>query len=122
MGTVDILLLLCPTLCNPIDSGPPGFPVPGILQARTLECVAILEDAKRNIPLSFILHSLFTLHYSSRAEEGPPDVPRKIQGKLRALGCPGKHQSIQPPCQVGGSPGSCVLRDPHSHTHEVLVV
>ena len=26
-----------PTLCNPIDSRPPGFPVPGILQARTLE-------------------------------------------------------------------------------------
>ena len=31
----------CPTLCNPIDSSPPGFPVPGILQARTLEWVAI---------------------------------------------------------------------------------
>ena len=27
----------CPTLCNPIDSSPPGSPVPGILQARTLE-------------------------------------------------------------------------------------
>ena len=31
----------CPTLCDPIDSSPPGFPVPGILQARTLEWVAI---------------------------------------------------------------------------------
>ena len=31
----------CPTLCNPIDSSPPGFRVPGILQARTLEWVAI---------------------------------------------------------------------------------
>ena len=28
----------CPTLCNPIDGSPPGSPVPGILQARTLEC------------------------------------------------------------------------------------
>ena len=27
----------CPTLCDPIDSSPPGSPVPGILQARTLE-------------------------------------------------------------------------------------
>ena len=27
----------CPTLCNPIDGSPPGSPVPGILQARTLE-------------------------------------------------------------------------------------
>ena len=31
----------CPTLCNPLDSSPPGFPVPGILQARTLEWIAI---------------------------------------------------------------------------------
>ena len=31
----------CPTLCDPIDGGPPGYPVPGILQARTLEWVAI---------------------------------------------------------------------------------
>ena len=31
----------CPTLCNPIDGSPPGFPVPGILQARILEWVAI---------------------------------------------------------------------------------
>ena len=31
----------CPTLCDPIDSSPPGSPVPGILQERTLEWVAI---------------------------------------------------------------------------------
>ena len=34
-------LQLCLTLCNPIDSSPPGSPVPGILQARILEWVAI---------------------------------------------------------------------------------
>ena len=34
-------LQLCPILWDPIDSSPPGSPVPGILQARTLECVAI---------------------------------------------------------------------------------
>ena len=34
-------LQLCPTLCDPIDGSPPGSPVPGILQARTLEWVAI---------------------------------------------------------------------------------
>ena len=32
---------LCPTLCDPIEGSPPGSPVPGILQARTLEWVAI---------------------------------------------------------------------------------
>ena len=31
----------CPTLCNPINGSPPGSPIPGILQARTLEWVAI---------------------------------------------------------------------------------
>ena len=31
----------CPALCDPIDGSPPGSPAPGILQARTLEWVAI---------------------------------------------------------------------------------
>ena len=31
----------CLTLCDPIDGSPPGFPVPGILQARAMEWVAI---------------------------------------------------------------------------------
>ena len=34
-------LQLCPTLCDPIDGSPPGSPIPGIIQARTLEWVAI---------------------------------------------------------------------------------
>ena len=44
---VHLLLLLLllsrfsPTLCDPIDSSPPGSPIPGILQARTLEWIAI---------------------------------------------------------------------------------
>ena len=37
----------CPTLCNPIDGSPPGPPVPGILQARTLEWVAIFFSNAR---------------------------------------------------------------------------
>ena len=40
------LLQSCPTLCNPIDGSPPGSPVPGILQARTLEWVAIYGVAQ----------------------------------------------------------------------------
>ena len=35
------LLQSCPTLCDPIDGSPPGSTVPGILQARTLEWVAM---------------------------------------------------------------------------------
>ena len=47
-GRVDVCSCLaakslqsCPTLCDPIDGSPPGSPVPEILQARTLEWVAI---------------------------------------------------------------------------------
>ena len=36
----------CPTLCNPIDGSPPGSPVPGILQTRTLECHFLLQCMK----------------------------------------------------------------------------
>ena len=52
---------LCPTLCDPIDGSPPGSPVPGILQARILEWVAIPEmpggglnacKARENLTLS----------------------------------------------------------------------
>ena len=35
----------CPTLCDPIDGSPPGSPVPGILQARTLEWVVSFSNA-----------------------------------------------------------------------------
>ena len=39
--TVTKSLQSCPTLCDPGDGSPPGYPVPEILQARTLEWVAI---------------------------------------------------------------------------------
>ena len=38
----------CPTRCDPIDGSPPGSPIPGILQARTLEWVAI--SFSRDLP------------------------------------------------------------------------
>ena len=50
------LLQSCPTLCDPIDGSLPGFPVPGILQARVLEWVAIAFSVGisfRNIPNLF---------------------------------------------------------------------
>ena len=47
---------LCPTLCDPIDGSPPGSPVPGIPQARTLEWV------KRRLGL-FFLSALIVLNY-----------------------------------------------------------
>ena len=44
----------CPTLCDPIDSSPPGSLVPGILQARTLEWVAISLKVKSLSPVRLL--------------------------------------------------------------------
>ena len=48
LATTAKSLQSCPTLCDPKDSSPPGSPVPGILQARTLEWVAILKLLEKN--------------------------------------------------------------------------
>ena len=47
------LLQSCPTLCDPIDGSPPGSPVPGILQARTLEWAAITTIFEIQLSLKF---------------------------------------------------------------------
>ena len=47
-------LQMCPTLCDPIGGSPPGSPVPGILQARTLEWVAISFSSQETELLLYI--------------------------------------------------------------------
>ena len=57
----------CPTLCDPIDGSPPGSPVPGILQARTLEWVAIFfSNAWHTIIQNMCsLHNLYRYSYNA---------------------------------------------------------
>ena len=55
------LLQSCPTLCNPIDGSPPGSPVPGILQARTLEWVAISFSNETQVWVEDILERIESL-------------------------------------------------------------
>ena len=66
----------CPTLCNPIDGSPPGSPVPGILQARTLEWVAISWHCGSEVKVSACnvgdLGSIPGLGRSPREENGNP--------------------------------------------------
>ena len=71
----------CPNLCNLIDSNPPGFPVPGILQARTLEWVAIsFSNAWR---WKVKVKSLSRVQLSSTPTDcSPPGSP--IRGILQA--------------------------------------
>ena len=75
-ATAAKLLQSCPTLCNTTEGNPPGFPIPGILQARTLEWVAIsLSNAwKWKVKVkSFsrvrLLKTLWTL-----AHQAPPSM------------------------------------------------
>ena len=51
----------CPTLCDPIDGSPPGSPIPGILQARTLECCHFLLQCMKVKSESEVAQSYLTL-------------------------------------------------------------
>ena len=66
----------CPTLCDPIDGSPPGSPVPGILQARTREWVAISFSSAckwkvKVKSLSFV--QLFVTPWTA-AHQAPPSM------------------------------------------------
>ena len=69
-------LQLCPTLWDPIDGSPPGSPIPGILQARTLEWVAIaFSNAwKWKVKVKSLSHvRLFETPWTA-AYQAPPSV------------------------------------------------
>ena len=78
----------CPTLCDPRDGSPPGFPVPGILQARTLEWVAISfsnalphsnESEKWKWSRSVVPSRLLATPWTA-AQQAPPsmDFPARV--------------------------------------------
>ena len=66
----------CPTLCDLIDGGPPGSPVPGILQARTLEWVAIsFSNAwKGKVKVKSLCRVQFFMTPWSAAYQAPPSM------------------------------------------------
>ena len=70
------LLQSCPTLCDPIDGSPAGSPVPGILQARTLEWVAISFSTAWKWKVKVKLLSLVRLLVTpwAAARQAPPSV------------------------------------------------
>ena len=66
----------CPTLCDPIDGSPPGSPVPGILQAKTLEWVAVtFSNAwKWKVKVKSLSHAqLFETPWTA-AYQAPPSM------------------------------------------------
>ena len=77
----------CPTLCDPLDGSPPGSPVPGILQARTLEWVAISfsNGWKWKVKAKSLSRvRLFTTPWTA-AYQAPPSMG--FPGKSTGVGC-----------------------------------
>ena len=65
-----------PTLCDPIDGSPPGFPIPGILQARTLEWVAISFSSAWNwkVKVKSFSHVWLLVTPWTAAYQAPPSM------------------------------------------------
>ena len=79
----------CPTLCNPIDGSPPSSPVPGILQARTLDWVAISFSSAWKWKVKVKLLScvlLFTTPWTA-THQAPPPMGFSKEEYWRGLSC-----------------------------------
>ena len=89
-GTAAKSLQSCPTRCDPTDGSPPGSPIPGILQARTLEWVAISFSnawkCKGKVK-SFSRVQLFTTPWTA-AYRAPPSMGFSRQGYRSAVPLP----------------------------------
>ena len=83
-------LQLCLTLCDPIDSSPPGSPIPGILQARTLEWVAIsFSNAwKWKVKVKSLCHVRLLATPWTAAYQAPPSMGFSRQEYWRGVPLP----------------------------------
>ena len=134
----------CPTLCNPIDGRPSGSPVPGILQARTLEWIAIsFSNAwKWKVKVKLLSHVRLLVAPWTAAYQAPPSmgfsrqeywsgVPlpslEGIWGQLKTfetLGFPDSSVGKELPCSAGVPsliPGSEDLLEKGQATHSSIL-
>ena len=84
------LLQSCPTLCDPIDGSPPGSSVPGILQARTLEWVAIsfstvLSRTFQRIPFHWVKAKVTNMDHHALHVLSPLNRPAQTLSLLSHL-------------------------------------
>ena len=77
----------CPTLCDPINGSPPGYPVPGILQARTLAWVAISfsNAGKRKLKVKSLSPVRLLATPWTAAHQAPPFMG--FSSKSTGVGC-----------------------------------
>ena len=90
-------LQLCPTLCDPIDSSPPGSLIPGILQARTLEWVAIsFSNAwKWKVKVKSLSLVLFLTTPWTAAHQAPPSMGFSRQEYWSGVPLPSPHKTLR---------------------------
>ena len=83
----------CPTLCDPIDGSPPGSAVPGILQARTLEWVAISFSKawKWKVKVKLLSRVWFLATPWTAAHQAPPPMGFSRQEYWSGLPFPSPH-------------------------------
>ena len=87
------LLQSCPTLCDPTDGSPPGSPIPGILQARVLEWVAIAFP-KRHKRLGFNPW-VGKIPWRRAWQPTPVFLPGESHVQRSLVGCsPGGHKEL----------------------------
>ena len=111
-------LLSCPTLCDPIDGSPPGSPVPGILQARTLEWVAIsFSNAwKWKVKVKLLSHVCLLATPWTAAYQAPPSTGFSRQEYWSGVPLP------SPQCRLGRWDFTLPLAPPsHPSTNTQLV-
>ena len=87
----------CPTLCDPIDGSPPGSPVPGILQAGTLEWAAISFSKAWKWKVNVKLLSrvpLFTIPWTA-THQAPPSMGFSRQEYWSGVPLPSPTASLQ---------------------------
>ena len=89
----------CPTLCDPIDGSPPGSSVPGILQARTLEWVAIsFSNAwKWKLKMKSLSHVRLFVTPWTAAYQAPPSMGFSRQEYWSGVPLPSLPQQEKPP-------------------------
>ena len=126
------LLQSCPTLCDPIDSNPPGSPAPGILQARTLEWVAISLFNAWNWKVKVKLLSrvwLFATPWTA-AHQAPPSMGFSRQEYWSGVPLPSLRHSVtslkckqesEPPETWTAVSRALDLRDHQEHYHSSSV-
>ena len=89
----------CPVLCDPIDGSPPGFPIPGILQARTLKWVAISFSKawKWKVKVKSLSHVQLVTPWTA-AYQAPPSMGFSRQEYWSGVPSPSPLQLTGRPC------------------------